>query len=109
MVPCAPAFEAVIQFRSIAASTLFSSFPRKREPRDFSRLPLGPRLRGDDEFVCPHDSLTASKAGIYVCDGHRPEPVLGPRDSADPWAGVTIKSGHYFDVGKIRKPDALHS
>src|SRR5215469_16550542 len=26
------------------------------------RTPIGlhPRLRGDDEFVCPHDSLTAS-------------------------------------------------
>jgi len=69
------------------------SFPRKREPRDFSRLPLGPRLRGDDEFVCPHDSLTASKAGVHraearSCEGRkdiafaselRSSGIMGPR------------------------------
>ena len=43
--------------------TLPSSFPRKREPRDFSHLPLGPRFRGDDEVVCPWDLPTASFAG----------------------------------------------
>jgi hypothetical protein len=32
------------------------SFPRKREPRDFSHLLLGPRFRGDDEFMRPQDS-----------------------------------------------------
>jgi hypothetical protein len=44
--------------------SVVSSFPRKREPRDFSHLPLGPRLRGDDEFVRPQDLLTASYAGM---------------------------------------------
>jgi hypothetical protein len=42
--------EAVIQFHISHLCVLCSSFPRKREPRDFSRLPLGPRLRGDDEL-----------------------------------------------------------
>jgi hypothetical protein len=45
-----PACEAVIQFRISHLCALCSSFPRKRESRDFSRLPLGPRLRGDDEL-----------------------------------------------------------
>jgi hypothetical protein len=35
---------------NLALSFLIPSFQRKREPRDFSRLPLGPRLRGDDEL-----------------------------------------------------------
>ena len=46
--------------------TLPSSFPRKREPRDFSHLPLGPRFRGDDEVVCPWDFPTASFAGKTI-------------------------------------------
>src|ERR1700730_2180273 len=39
----------------------FSSFPRKREPRDFSRLFLGPRFRGDDEFYCPQSPSRARR------------------------------------------------
>ena len=84
--PVIPAKEAVIQFRSIAASALFSSFSRKREPRDFSRLPLGPRLRGDDEFVCPHDSLTVlhrhcrprrvMKLDATRCPGESRDPLI---------------------------------
>src|SRR5215472_1222529 len=48
--PCAlvPAFETVIQPQSRAPSCPYPSFPRKRETRDFSRLPLGPGVRGDD-------------------------------------------------------------
>ena len=34
------------------------SFPRKREPRDFSHLLLGPRFRGDDELARPDNFLT---------------------------------------------------
>src|SRR5207249_4661580 len=63
-----PACEAV---RNLAHSSSYPSFPRKREPRDFSGLPpcssqgqaLGPRVRGDDELVCSQDFLTASCAG----------------------------------------------
>ena len=46
------------------ASILYPSFPRKREPRDFSRLPLGLRVRGDDEFAGSEDILTPSTAGV---------------------------------------------
>ncbi len=60
-----PAKENVIQFRNLPLSFSSPSFPRKREPRDFSRLLLGPRFRGDDEFACPQDFLTPSKAGIH--------------------------------------------
>jgi hypothetical protein len=42
----------------------YPSFPRKREPRDFSRLPLGPRVRGDDEFAGSKDIQTPSTAGV---------------------------------------------
>src|SRR5205823_8655705 len=57
--------------RADKASSRTHSFPRKREPRDFSGLPpcssqgqaLGPRVRGDDELVCSQDFLTASCAG----------------------------------------------
>ena len=46
----------------IRRSRAFSSFPRKREPKDFSYLPLGPRLRGDDEFIGPQDSESTTAA-----------------------------------------------
>src|SRR5467141_926006 len=46
-----PACEAVLQLRSLAFSFSCPSFPRKREPRDFSHLLLGPRFRGDDELA----------------------------------------------------------
>ena len=49
--------EAVIQFPNLAPRSR-PSFPRKRESRDFSRLLLGPRFRGHDEFGCPQDLLT---------------------------------------------------
>jgi hypothetical protein len=39
-----PAFEAVIEFRASNCRAFSSSFSRKREPRDFSYLPLDPRL-----------------------------------------------------------------
>jgi hypothetical protein len=61
-----PAREAVIQFRISHLCALCSSFPRKREPRGFSRLPLGPRLRGDDGFVGPRNFLTASCARVTI-------------------------------------------
>jgi hypothetical protein len=48
-----PAFEGVIQLRNLARSFPFSSFLRKREHRDFSYWPMGPRFRGDDELSCP--------------------------------------------------------
>ncbi len=38
------------EIRTVNPKSPIPSFPRKREPRDFSRLPLGPRLRGDDEL-----------------------------------------------------------
>src|SRR6266404_9099093 len=60
VLPWAPAFQGVTQSRNLALSLSCSLFPRKREPRDFSRLLLGPRFRGDDEFSCPQDLLTAS-------------------------------------------------
>src|SRR5437899_3499555 len=63
VLPWAPAFQGVTQSRNLALSPSCSSFPRKREPRDFSRLPLGPRFRGDDEFGCPQDFLTPCFAG----------------------------------------------
>src|SRR5438128_1175386 len=47
-----PANAAVIQLRNLAPLSSYPSFPRKRELRDFSRLPLGPRVRRDDELVC---------------------------------------------------------
>jgi len=55
-------------------SSLYPSFPRKREPRDFSQLPpcssqwqaLGLRLRGDDEFVRLQDFLTASSTEMTI-------------------------------------------
>src|SRR5947209_8367506 len=53
--------EGVTQSKNLALSLSRSSFPRKREPRDFSRLLLGPRFRGDDEFGRPQDLLTASQ------------------------------------------------
>ena len=57
-----------------ARLSLCPSFPRKWEPRDFSHLPpcssqgqaLGPRLRGDDEFVRLQDFLTASSTGMTI-------------------------------------------
>ena len=67
-IPClelwTPAFAAVIQLRNLARLSSYLSFPRKREPRDFSRLPLGARVPGDDELVCSQDFLTASFAGV---------------------------------------------
>ena len=42
-----PACKAVIQFL-YGPRALCPSFPRKREPRDFSRLLLGPRFLGGD-------------------------------------------------------------
>jgi hypothetical protein len=60
-----PAQEAVIQFRAFCSRIFSSSFPRKREPTEFSRLPLGPRLRGDDEFVSRRASLTALQVGVH--------------------------------------------
>jgi len=57
---------------------LYPSFPRQREVRHFSRLPpcscqgqaLGPRLRGDDEFVSPLDFPTPSLVGARaLCAG----------------------------------------
>src|SRR5207247_1916456 len=58
-----------------------SSFPRKREPRDFSCLLLGPRFRGDDELTCPQDFLTASfagKEGSAGCDRYHAPAVRRP-------------------------------
>src|SRR5206468_6321490 len=68
MIPCDafvlvfPAKEAVIQLRTWRPHSQYPSFLRKREPRDFSRLPLDPRFRGDDGLSCPQDFLTASCA-----------------------------------------------
>ena len=62
--PRIPAFEAVIQLRNLELSLSYPSFPRKREPRDFSHPLLGPRFRGDDELACPQDFLTPSFAGM---------------------------------------------
>ena len=45
----APRFRGCQEIRRRPADLSFSSFPRKREPRDFSRLPLGPRFRGGDD------------------------------------------------------------
>src|SRR5437868_5775734 len=68
-----------------APKTPFSSFPRKREARDFSRLLLGPRFRGNDEFGCPQDLLTAASAGVTVpcceCGLHCGQ-ALGQRELA---------------------------
>jgi hypothetical protein len=50
-----PACEAVIQFRISHLCALCSSFPRKREPRDFSRLPPGSPLTRGRRIVCPQD------------------------------------------------------
>ena len=68
----------VIQLRYLTFSFLYPSFPRKREPRAFSHLLLGPRFRGDDGLSCPQDFLTASKAGTHPSHRHRSEPALGP-------------------------------
>src|SRR5262249_44994285 len=59
-----PAFEAVIQSPNRAPSGSFPSFPRKRQLRDFSRLLLGARMRGDDEFVHRVKALTTAFAGV---------------------------------------------
>src|ERR1700730_7492654 len=53
--------EAVIQLRTLRPHSQYPSFPRKREPRDLSRLPLGPRFRGDDGLSWPQDFLTPSQ------------------------------------------------
>src|SRR5260370_11602126 len=45
-------------------SPTYPSFLRKREPRDFGRLLLGPRFRGDDEFACPQDFLIPASAEV---------------------------------------------
>src|SRR5271166_3340582 len=59
-----PAFKDVIQSQNRMPPYSYPSFPRKREPRDFSRLPLGPRVRGDDEFAGSEDIRTPSTAGV---------------------------------------------
>jgi hypothetical protein len=51
-----PAKAGAIQFPNLALSLSCPSFPRKREPRDFSHLLLGPRFRGDDELALPDNS-----------------------------------------------------
>jgi hypothetical protein len=56
--------QIIIQSRNLELSLSYPSFPRKREPRDFSHLLLGLRFRGDDELACPQDFLTASKAAV---------------------------------------------
>ena len=58
-----PACEGVIRLRYLAFSFSYPSFPRKREPRTFSHLLLGPRSRGDDGLSYLQDLLTASCAG----------------------------------------------
>jgi hypothetical protein len=63
VAPITAGNESVIQSFTSRSRAHCSSFPRKREPRAFSHLPLGPRLRGGDEFVCPQDFLTSSDAG----------------------------------------------
>jgi hypothetical protein len=63
VAPITAAHERVIQSFTSRSYALSSSFPRKREPRAFNRLPLGPRFRGGDEFVCSQDFLTSSEAG----------------------------------------------
>ena len=45
-------------------ASLIPSFPRKRESRDFSHLPLGPRFRGGDDVRGLRDWITASEAGV---------------------------------------------
>jgi hypothetical protein len=45
----------------------------------------------------PVDLITASQAGSYVGDRHRPEFILGPRARADPWAGVDDRAS-FVDV-----------
>src|SRR5438128_11145504 len=65
-----PANAAVIQLRNLARLSSYPSFPRKREPRDFSRLPLGPRVRGDDELVCSQRFPDSVESGD-------PEPAPG--------------------------------
>ena len=62
-----PGFRGYNPIAEFGALNSYPSFPRKREPRDFSRLLLGPRFRGDDEMPCPQDFLTASSAG-EACD-----------------------------------------
>jgi hypothetical protein len=44
-----------------------------------------------------------AKAGIYFAHVYRSEPVLGPRRSVDPWAGVTMKVGH-CETGRSARP-----
>jgi hypothetical protein len=60
-----------------ALSSLYPSFPRKREPRDFSHLPLGPRLCGDDECVRLQDFLTASSSGMTTARSALASLVVG--------------------------------
>jgi hypothetical protein len=90
-----------MQLRNLALSFSYPSFPQKREPRDFSRLLLGPRLRGDDEMACPQDFLTASKAEIQ---GRRVSTIahcssqgqaLDPRfpHATSPWAEGALGDG----------------
>src|SRR5215471_7172035 len=45
-----PAFQVVRKVRSHLTRTLFPSFPRKREPRDFSHLPWVPAFAGTTIF-----------------------------------------------------------
>jgi hypothetical protein len=48
---------------------LISVIPAKAGTRDFSRLLLGPRFRGDDEVARTDNFLTASSAGVTVNGG----------------------------------------
>ena len=67
-----PAFDGVIQFPNARPALFVGRSCEMRERRDFSLLPLDPRLREDDEFICPQDFLTASYAGMTKKARHRP-------------------------------------
>jgi hypothetical protein len=51
------------EIRTVNPKSPIPSFPRKREPRDFSHLPPGSPLARGRRIVCPQNFLTASCAG----------------------------------------------
>ena len=88
---------------NLALSFLIPSFPRKREPRDFSRLPLGPRLRGDDELSWTQAWTQAKQ--VTRC-ASAPRRVLG--EDALQGAAVHLESACGFrDVAVAHFEDAL--
>jgi hypothetical protein len=64
LVAPVPAFEAVRKLIPAASRRLIWSFPRKREPRDFSRLLWAPGFAGATIFKAASDLIAASVAGM---------------------------------------------